>query len=268
MVKDIFSKKILKTFGAVALCILKFVVLLFLSSMLFGSIASMIGEVGYKLPPLLNQLISTDAMYIGVIILGYVYYSMNEENMLVDCEIKKTTWSAVIKAFILGFCMVAISSVLTSGLIYIFHLHSDTYNHVEQVYSLFDNSWLAISPIILAPILEEILCRGMLFHRLQKIVNFKIAIVIQAIFFAILHGNIIQFGYTFLMGIIAGYLVYYTKSLIPSIVFHFSNNLIGLMAVDMLSSNKIIENTYIILAPIVCLYLLWNIRKSSKLKIA
>ena len=269
MVKNICNKKTLKTCGTVALCLLKFMVLMFLADLSFGVITELICTGNFHLSENISQIISGDVGDVGIIILGYVYYKFNNESMLEDCEIRKTRWSYVIKSFFIGICMVAISSILNTIIMKTFNLHSDTYNHVKEIYNIFSSNILFLySPLIIAPICEELLCRGMLFHRLQKIVNVKLAIVIQAIFFACLHGNIIQFAYTFLMGIIAGCLVYYTRSIISSMIFHFANNLFALVISGVIGSNNIVKVSYMILASIVCLYLLWNIRKCSRLNIA
>lgn len=83
----------------------------------------------------------------------------------------------------------------------------------------------AISAVLIAPILEEILLRGILFQKLAINKNLKSGIFISAIVFAIIH-----FRYDviplFISGIIYVLLYLKTKQLIIPILSHFFYNLI------------------------------------------
>jgi len=81
---------------------------------------------------------------------------------------------------------------------------------------------LAIMPAIG----EELLFRGMILHGLRTRFNDISAVLMSALMFAIMHGNLQQFVYPFLLGIIMGWIVLRTGSLISSIVVHFTNNFI------------------------------------------
>ena len=77
---------------------------------------------------------------------------------------------------------------------------------------------------ILAPLLEEVLVRGLVLR--GYLLNYSPikAIIASAIFFGAIHLNPWQFVGGFVSGIFLGYLYYKTKSLIPSILVHFLNN--------------------------------------------
>lgn len=65
-----------------------------------------------------------------------------------------------------------------------------------------------ISTSILAPLSEELTCRGVIFRLAGKISpNFWVANIVQALAFGILHGNLVQGAYAFALGLILG-LVY------------------------------------------------------------
>ncbi len=82
---------------------------------------------------------------------------------------------------------------------------------------------------------EEILTRGYFLSYLRKnVFNAVFAIVFQSIIFAVAHvpryfDDWMALFINFLVGIIAGYLTWKTKSLIPAIVFHVFSNLIGIV---------------------------------------
>jgi membrane protease YdiL (CAAX protease family) len=77
---------------------------------------------------------------------------------------------------------------------------------------------------IMAPLLEEVLVRGLVLR--GYLLNYSPikAIIASAIFFGLIHMNPWQFIGGFISGVFLGYLYYKTKSLIPSILVHFLNN--------------------------------------------
>ena len=84
------------------------------------------------------------------------------------------------------------------------------------------SSFLVVA--IFAPIFEEWLCRGMVLRGLLTKMKPVWAIVISALFFAVIHGNPWQALNAFLIGLMMGYVYYKTGSLILTMVIHFVNN--------------------------------------------
>lgn len=77
---------------------------------------------------------------------------------------------------------------------------------------------------ILAPVTEEILCRGLI-QRMLMPFGKRLAILGSAYLFALLHGNIFQTPYAFLVGLILGY-VAAEYSISWAILLHVLNNLV------------------------------------------
>ena len=75
-----------------------------------------------------------------------------------------------------------------------------------------------------APVMEEILFRGCILGTLKKEMHPWIAIIVSAILFAVAHGTPIGMIYTFILGIIMGWLTVTFKSIVPSILFHAAYN--------------------------------------------
>jgi membrane protease YdiL (CAAX protease family) len=75
-----------------------------------------------------------------------------------------------------------------------------------------------------APIIEEILCRGLVLNGLKKY-NTPLALVVSAFIFGFLHGNAFQFAYATIMGFVLGVVALKSKSIIPTIFAHMSVNL-------------------------------------------
>ena len=86
----------------------------------------------------------------------------------------------------------------------------------------FWSSFLVVA--IFAPIFEEWLCRGMVLRGLLTKMKPVWAIVISALFFAVIHANPWQALNAFLLGLVMGYVYYKTGSLLLTMIIHFVNN--------------------------------------------
>lgn len=78
--------------------------------------------------------------------------------------------------------------------------------------------------ILIGPIVEEVLLRGILFRKLEKAFPMIPCIILSGVFFGIMHLNLVQGLYAIPIGIFLGYLTYKTKSVIPAIIVHILNN--------------------------------------------
>lgn len=92
--------------------------------------------------------------------------------------------------------------------------------------------------VILAPISEELIFRGVTLRIAQRTFPFWIANIIQAFFFGVFHMNMLQGCYTFVLGLILGYICYKGGSIYHVIFFHFLFNLWGTTAAEWL----VVEN--------------------------
>jgi len=84
---------------------------------------------------------------------------------------------------------------------------------------------------VFAPLCEEWLCRGMILRGLLKTTRIAPvwAILIQALAFGLMHGNIWQGIPAFAFGVFFGYVYYRTGSLKLTIFMHFVNNTISII---------------------------------------
>jgi membrane protease YdiL (CAAX protease family) len=77
---------------------------------------------------------------------------------------------------------------------------------------------------IFAPVFEEWLCRGMVLRGLLARMKPVWAIVVSALFFALIHMNPWQALNAFILGLVMGYVYYKTGSLLLTMLIHFVNN--------------------------------------------
>ena len=86
-----------------------------------------------------------------------------------------------------------------------------------------------ITIVIFAPILEEIMFRGIIFNKLNSKMNTWTAIIISALVFGAVHMNIIQGTNAFILGVALAYIYSKTHNLYTCICVHFINNLLSVV---------------------------------------
>lgn len=84
--------------------------------------------------------------------------------------------------------------------------------------------------IFVAPAVEELLFRGLVFQRSREYMNFIPAAVLSALMFGVMHANMVQFIYAFLLGLILAFVYEYYGLLRAPVLFHVIANLAGNLA--------------------------------------
>jgi membrane protease YdiL (CAAX protease family) len=79
--------------------------------------------------------------------------------------------------------------------------------------------------IVIGPIIEEILFRGIILNGLLKMYSNKMAIITSSLIFGLIHFNIYQFCMAFLFGIFLAFLYLKTHSIILCIFAHVFHNI-------------------------------------------
>lgn len=112
----------------------------------------------------------------------------------------------------------------------------EAYNQMMEETGIAELSVLSvIATVILAPVGEEIIFRGLTIEYLKKAgAGFWVINVIQALFFGIAHMNLVQGTYAFLLGLACGYVVLRYQSLLAGIAVHFVFNAYGTFATPVL----------------------------------
>ncbi|MBQ9736598.1 MAG: CPBP family intramembrane metalloprotease [Clostridia bacterium] len=87
-----------------------------------------------------------------------------------------------------------------------------------------------VSAVVLAPLAEELLCRGLLF-RVFSPFGAGWSIFLTALLFSFLHGSLYQIPYAFLAGLFLGYLREESGSLLYPVLFHAASNLLSFFSI-------------------------------------
>lgn len=101
-----------------------------------------------------------------------------------------------------------------------------------------------LQSFIYAPLIEELMYRGIILNGLIKKYPEKIALFLTSLLFGIMHFNLYQTINAFLVGLMIGYLYIKTKSLYLCIVIHFFNNFIALYLPSFIYDNILTQFIY------------------------
>ena len=94
-----------------------------------------------------------------------------------------------------------------------------------------DSLVLILTVAVGAPIVEELLFRGVLFEELNRYVSVKTTIFLTALIFGLYHFNILQSPNTLVMGLVMAWTYYKTRSIKASIIIHATNNILALIPI-------------------------------------
>lgn len=137
---------------------------------------------------------------------------------------------------------------------------STSYQEVEQyLYSASVGVQLLVVGV-LAPVTEELLFRGLVYKRFKSLSPVPLAMFWSALIFAMLHGNIVQGIYAFILGFMLCFCHYRYGTILAPILFHMSANLFSVVAsfleTNYSSVGQFFGSTFLCFGLIVgCLYL-------------
>lgn len=107
-----------------------------------------------------------------------------------------------------------------------------TNNPVEIILNI-----IAIS--IIPALSEEFAFRGIILSKLRKYGD-GFAVFISALLFGLLHGNIVQIPFAFIVGLGLAFVTIKTSSIVPAIITHFLNNLSSVI-ISIIEENKLMS---------------------------
>lgn len=160
------------------------------------------------------------------------------------------TKKLILAIVLLAFSMQVLSESLVAGLYSVMPKAAESYQELLDNSGLTSNVsfLLGLYTVLLGPICEEFAFRGVALNILLKDFTFWPANIIQALFFAEAHLNLIQGIYAFVIGCLFGYITYTTKSIYISISLHILFNAAGLFIPDLLSGTSF----YLAVAVLTC----------------
>lgn len=116
----------------------------------------------------------------------------------------------------------------------------------ELFNKIFENDYgiygAILKVVIMAPVIEEMIFRGVIMHGLMRNYSKFTAVFVSALLFALFHLNPWQFPATFVLGIVLGILMLRTRNIYLCILGHAVNN--GLVLISIQYWNEIQKTTF------------------------
>lgn len=185
--------------------------------------------------PILNSLISASLVQILIIfaipLLLFVLLSKQTfKQTFKDFAFKKIKPISILYCVIIGLGVsIVISYISTFFSSIISFLGAESIYQQEinvEEFSIAMFFVTVFASCMLPAFCEEFLHRGMILNTYSKY-GVTFAIVISSVLFGLLHMNIFQCFYAFIVGLFFAYICVYTKSIIPSMIMHFMNNFLS-----------------------------------------
>ncbi len=248
--------KLLKTIARILVCLLPFFLALLLQFLIsFGGIFAGIMLSALKDPGLLKgeELYSTiytlasdsqflagiSALYavLAALLLGFWYWKR-----FVPKKRPRRPVSSIINPsmfFGLVFLMLGMQYITTYIVMITAAVNPSWYDIYEELLKSIGfgdvTLLLALYSVLIAPISEELIFRGVTLKYAVKSMPLAAANIFQAALFGIFHGNVVQGVYAFVVGLFCGYVCLKGGSIYLSILFHMMFNLWGTFAPSFLS---------------------------------
>lgn len=123
--------------------------------------------------------------------------------------------------------MAGLYTFLTMPLLSLFNVISQFWveNEVTSMIDSYQVANMSFLPLwfslgVIAPVFEEMICRGAVYHSYRRSGSAFKAMILSAVVFACLHLNFNQAAYAMIMGVLAVFLVEAAGSLWASIIYH------------------------------------------------
>ena len=160
------------------------------------------------------------------VVLLLLYYALNLQNRFVlnKKDIKRT-----LKYFVAFLPVILIMSFLCKLMLFEYE-EQKLVLEIKKNFNnnLFFNFFLII---IVAPIIEEIVFRGLFYKTLKNFIPFVQATIISSLIFAIIHENILSLTILFLLSLYLTWIYERTNSILYSILTHSIFNFLNLLLI-------------------------------------
>lgn len=205
----------------------------FVYGIIFGAKIAAAGEVedAVALSEQLTTMIMDKAVEMTfwtsviALIIYWIRFAVRKKNLLKEVEIKKISTNGILPILVMAPSLNVIISMVVSNIPW----PQEWIDAYATNSSVLDGSLMTwISAVIIAPVFEEILFRGLVYTRLKKGMPTIIAAIVASLVFGLCHGTAIWIIYATVIGLVMTWVFERYQSLTASILFHFVFNAMGL----------------------------------------
>lgn len=162
-------------------------------------------------------------------LIGLLYCFISFTPLKSVIYLKKIKLTKLLPLIAIGLSVAMLSNYISDIMAYNFSLTGISFSNNSK-----DENWSAyrflleiVDTAIVPAVFEEFAFRGIILNKLRKFGD-NYAIIISAVLFGLMHGNLSQIPFAFILGLVLGFIAVKTNSIIPGILIHFFNNLFSI----------------------------------------
>lgn len=171
----------------------------------------------------------------------YGFYSKGDREKCFEFG-KPVSAKAFILAVSAGFMLCLVSNYISAGFDSFVEGFGVTFTDIEtkQPSNITEFLLLTLECAVVPALVEEFAVRGIIMQPLRRYGD-RFAIVMSAVIFALMHGNMMQIPFALMAGIALGYFAVSTGSIWTSVAIHFMNNFFSVL-LSSTNQDSLIEN--------------------------
>ncbi|WP_185857940.1 CPBP family intramembrane glutamic endopeptidase [Blattabacterium cuenoti] len=188
---------------------------------------SMIFSISYTLP--------------FIFLFLFISHKAQKKNLIIDLSMKLSPWYIYLIIFCMMFCMIIVNEYISSLVPREGPILGNMYKEIEEFLKEEIKNPIPFfsTTVLLAPICEEVLFRGIILNGMlkNKIHPIK-AILFSSFLFGLTHMNPWQFVGGIIIGSFIGFIYFITSSIINCILLHIFNNAFAIFTMFLLMKNE------------------------------
>lgn len=220
-----------------------------IASIFFSTYTSLTGSV------IMEEFLKSDFYYIYMLFVSLIpictcililslLFKRNFSAYMLKPTVSKKNFALLT---LLGLVSIPLGNIVSAGTENIMVSLDLKISEVSAPEGLFPSIFFIISHTILAPVLEEILFRGIILERLRRYSD-VFAAVVSAFLFAFMHSSLQSIPFSFVCGLFFSFLAIYTGSPLSSMIIHFINNSLSVLALFLLKNSLEKELSFIVIS--------------------
>lgn len=177
-----------------------------------------------------NAVILTVITNILLVLTVFIIFKVRKKNFFSEVGFTKPDPKFILPVMAIGASLNVIISVVFSAIPFPESWWEAYYQATVSMDEM--NALTVVAAVLIGPLTEEILFRGLVFTRVSRGFGVTVGILASAIVFGVLHGTMIWGLYTFLFGLILAFVFVRSRSIVFPILLHLSFNLAGVLLSD------------------------------------
>lgn len=230
-------KKLKRESSGIGFFLFTSILVMYFISIIGVLISSIIFSYDTTVSLLLDNIVSI----ISFFIIGLFYCTLSNTQVTDILPVKRVKTGLTFKLVAMAFAVAFLSDCVTELIVNGFSLFG-IHNNVEMTFKsngIIENILYIISIAVIPALVEEFAFRGIILQKLRKYGD-GFAILMSASLFGLMHGNIVQIPFAFIIGLVLGFITVKTGSIIPAVITHFCNNCVSVI-VSIIEDNNLLE---------------------------